>query len=87
MTSFPRLTRGDFHCALYIIMMQNTSTRRFSYSAPRGAQQSWELDQQRQWEQRYDELQAYVAGSRYTNPIGSRYSAQSSRFGNRLTLR
>jgi hypothetical protein len=68
-------------------MMQNTSTRRFSYSAPRGAQQSWELDQQRQWEQRYDELHAYVAGSRYTNPIGSRYSAQSSRFGNRLTLR
>ena len=68
-------------------MMQHTSTRRFSYSAPRGTQQSWELDQQRQWEQRYDELQAYVAGSRYTNAIGARYSAQSSRFGNRLTLR
>jgi hypothetical protein len=66
-------------------MMQNTTTRRFSYSAPRGTQQSWELDQVRQWEQRYDELHAYLASTRYTNPIGSRYSAQSSRFGNRLT--
>lgn len=80
MTSFPRNKRGDFHCALYIFMMQNTSTRRFAYSAPRGAQQSWELDQQRQWEQMYDEAHAYVA-SRYTTPVGSRYSAQGSRFG------
>lgn len=61
-------------------MMQNTRTRRFSYSAPSSVQNSWELDQQRQWEQRYDEVHAYVA-SRYTTPVGSRYSARSSRFG------
>ena len=62
-------------------MMQNNSTRRFAYSAPRGSLQSWHLDDQRQWEQWHDEMQAYLAGSRYTNPIGSRYSAQGSRFG------
>ena len=66
-------------------MMQNISTRRFTYSAPCGV----EASVQREEDLRHDEwlrerakreLHNYM-NSRFAMQNGSRYSAQGSRFG------